>query len=51
MPSSRTVISATGSHQNPSAATSAHMAPSTSALSASGSRKAPDRVVPWRRAS
>ena len=32
-----------------SAATSAHMAPSTSTLSASGSRNAPDRVVPcWR---
>ena len=30
--------------------TSANMAPSTSTLSASGSRKAPARVVPWRRA-
>ena len=33
-----------------STATSANMAPSTSTLSASGSRKAPLRVVPWRRA-
>ena len=43
---SRAVISRTGNHQKPSAATIAHMAPRTSALSASGSRNAPDRVVP-----
>ena len=50
MPSSRTAMIATGTHQNVSLATSATMAPSTSTLSASGSRKAPLRVVPWRRA-
>ena len=41
---------ATGSHQNTPAKTRVIMAPSTSTLSASGSRKAPDRVAPWRRA-
>ena len=43
-------MSATGTHQKRSAATSANIAPSTSTLSASGSRNAPERVVPWRRA-
>src|SRR3954463_13229259 len=42
---------ATGNHHRTPLATRAAMAPSTRILSASGSRKAPDRVVPWRRAS
>src|SRR5437870_2089815 len=41
----------TGSHQNTPRPTNAMSADSTTTLSASGSRKAPDRVVPWRRAS
>ena len=51
MPSSRTVIRATGTTANRSEATSAHMAPRTMTLSARGSRKAPDRVVPCLRAT
>ena len=47
---SRTMISATGSHQIEPHATSATIAPSTRTLSARGSRNAPERVVPWRRA-
>ena len=42
---------ATGSHQTIPLATRANRAPSTTTLSASGSRKAPDRVVPCLRAS
>ncbi len=49
--SSRTVMRMTGTTAKRSDMTSAHMAPSTSTLSASGSRNAPERVVPWRRAS
>src|SRR4051794_23135489 len=41
---------ATGSHHSSLLATRATMAPSTRTLSASGSRKAPERVLPWRRA-
>ena len=48
--SSRAPMRATGTHQNTSMATSITMAPKTRTLSASGSRNAPDRVVPWRRA-
>ncbi len=48
--SSRIPIRATGTHQKRSMATSMAMAPKIRTLSASGSRKAPDRVVPWRRA-
>ena len=51
MPSSRTVMRMTGATAKRSDATSAHMAPSTSTLSASGSRKAPERVVPCLRAT
>src|SRR4029453_8068220 len=51
MPTSRAVMRRTGSHQNAPSTTSAHIAPRTSALSASGSRNAPERVVPMRRAS
>ena len=47
---SRTAMIATGRIQKTSAPTSVNIAPSTSTLSASGSRKAPDRVAPWRRA-
>src|SRR5439155_8842431 len=50
MTTSRAAMSATGSHQNRLLTTSAAMAPRTATLSASGSRNAPDRVVPWRRA-
>src|SRR3954468_20966735 len=42
---------ATGSHEKTPMPTSASMAASTTILSASGSRNAPDRVVPWRRAN
>src|SRR4051794_3388661 len=42
---------ATGTHQNTPRPTRASMAASTTILSASGSRNAPDRVVPWRRAN
>ena len=42
---------ATGIQANRLIDTSENIAPSTSTLSASGSRKAPERVVPWRRAS
>ena len=42
---------ATGSHQTIPLATRANRAPRTTTLSASGSRKAPDRVVPCLRAS
>src|SRR3954447_15479505 len=42
---------ATGSHQKTPMPTSASMAASTTILSASGSRNAPERVVPWRRAN
>src|SRR5207248_94587 len=38
-------------HQNAPSATSATRAPSTSTLSASGSRNAPELVLPWRRAT
>src|SRR3954471_17917752 len=44
-------IRLTGNHQNTPRSTSTAMAPRTTTLSASGSRKAPDLVVPWRRAS
>ena len=47
---SRAAMIATGSHQNSPAATRAIMAPRTSTLSASGSRNAPERVAPCRRA-
>src|SRR5215217_2139543 len=50
MTSSRAVMSATGRNQNTSWPTRANMAPRISTLSASGSRKAPERVVPRRRA-
>src|SRR5688572_5225576 len=42
---------ATGSHHSTPLATRATMAPRTRNLSARGSRKAPERVAPWRRAS
>src|ERR1035437_9609812 len=42
---------ATGSHHTMLLATNANNAPSTTTLSASGSRNAPDRVVPCRRAT
>src|SRR5665647_1170039 len=42
---------ATGNHHTMLFATSANNAPSTTTLSASGSRNAPDRVVPCRRAT
>ena len=48
---SRTAMTATGSHQMIPLATSATSAPSTTALSARGSRKAPERVVPCLRAT
>src|SRR5947209_11540756 len=51
MTTSRTAMSATGTHQNVPSATKAMRAPSTSTLSASGSRKAPELVLPWRRAT
>src|SRR3954468_4864023 len=41
---------ATGTHQNTPAKTSVIIAPSTSTLSANGSRNAPERVAPCRRA-
>jgi hypothetical protein len=50
MNASRTVMSTTGSHQNRPWSTMAHNPPRDSTLSASGSRNAPERVVPWRRA-
>ncbi len=50
MATSRTAMRATGTIQNRPAATRANKAPSTSTLSASGSRKAPERVVPCLRA-
>ena len=50
MPISRTAMMATGSQANRPIEASENIAPSTSTLSASGSRKAPERVVPWRRA-
>ena len=42
---------ATGTHQIVPLPTRAISAPSTTTLSASGSRNAPDRVAPWRRAT
>ena len=48
---SRTAMMATGSHHTMPLATRATRAPSTTTLSANGSRKAPDRVVPCLRAS
>ena len=50
MNASRSVISTTGSHQNLPWSTIAQSPPSDSTLSANGSRKAPERVVPCRRA-
>src|SRR5205823_4078757 len=47
----RTAMSATGNHENTPWFTSTAMAASTTTLSASGSRNAPDRVLPWRLAS
>src|SRR5205085_3155237 len=44
-------MSVTGTHHMAPLATSAVIAPRTRTLSASGSRKAPERVAPWRRAS
>src|SRR5438874_9127838 len=51
MTTSRTAMRATGTHQNAPSATNAMSAPSTSTLSANGSRKAPELVLPWRRAT
>ena len=51
MTNSRTAMMATGTIQNTPLPTSVNIAPSTSTLSASGSRKAPERVAPWRRAT
>ena len=50
MTNSRTAMITTGTIQNTPLPTSVNIAPSTSTLSASGSRNAPERVVPWRRA-
>ena len=50
-PPLRQAMRATGTHQNTPVLTSTAMAASTTILSARGSRKAPDRVAPWRRAS
>src|SRR5579884_1414936 len=50
MATSRTAMTATGSHQRIPSTTSATMADSTTTLSASGSRKAPERVAPCFRA-
>src|SRR5438874_8080335 len=44
-------MSATGTHQKAPSATKATRAPSTRTLSANGSRKAPELVLPWRRAT
>src|SRR5437764_9311136 len=44
-------MSATGIHQKTPLATRATRAPSTRTLSASGSRNAPELVLPWRRAT
>src|SRR5688572_18780639 len=51
MTNSRAAMITTGTTQNTPLPTSVNMAPSTSTLSASGSRNAPERVVPWRRAT
>ena len=51
MPTSRTATMMTGSHEKSPRSPSATKPPSTSTLSASGSRNAPERVVPSRRAS
>src|SRR5437763_12979147 len=51
MTTSRTAMSTTGTHQNAPSATRAMRAPSTSTLSARGSRKAPELVLPCRRAT
>ena len=50
MPSSRTVMIADGQPPERVVGDERDMAPSTRTLSASGSRNAPERVVPWRRA-
>ncbi len=47
---SRAVMMTTGNIQNTPRDTKVNIAPSTSTLSASGSRNAPERVMPWRRA-
>src|SRR5207248_3146793 len=51
MTTSRTAMRATGTHQKLPSTTNATRAPSTRTLSASGSRKAPELVLPWRRAT
>src|SRR5438270_11893525 len=51
MTTSRTAMRVTGTHQNTPSATRATRAPSTRTLSARGSRKAPELVLPWRRAT
>src|ERR1700716_3136709 len=50
-PTSRTVTMITAAHENSPLSPSAKKPPSTRNLSASGSRNAPERVVPSRRAS